>query len=172
MAQTDLSAIAYFAPIAAFLVVFVISYAIFAKSKLLGENKWLNIFISFLISSLFISAGGAITYVRTITPWFAVLLISMVFILMLTGILGKPLEKVNKGIGIAFVVLAGVIFIVAAFVLFSHLLTSYLPGPNFGAGLDEGTFTFLDWLYSPRVGGALILVIISAVVSWVLVKAK
>ena len=79
---TDLTAITYFAPIAAFLIVFVVSFAVLTKTKIFEGSPWINLFISLFISVIFISAGGAITYVKTIVPWFAVLLISLFFLLI------------------------------------------------------------------------------------------
>ncbi|MFH1425135.1 MAG: hypothetical protein ABIG28_00180 [archaeon] len=169
---TDLTAITYFAPIAVFLIVFVVIFAILFKTKLLGESKWLSLFISFLISTLFISAGGAITYIKTITPWFAVLIISLVFLLTLTGFVGKPSEFMNKGIGIVFVIILALVFLISAFIVFSSSIFPYLPGPGFGSGSSTETTIALDYLYSPRIAGAIILIILSAIVSWILVKTK
>jgi len=168
----DLTAITYFAPIATFLIVFAVSYAIFAKTKLLDEKKGFNIFLSFLISAVFISAAGAISYVQTILPWIAVLLVSLVFIFAITGFIGKPAESLNKPLSIIVLIALGLIFLVSAFVVFSSGLLGYLPGPNFGLGLSQETFTIFDWLYSPRIAGAIFLIIISAIVTWVLVKSK
>jgi hypothetical protein len=166
----DLTGISYFAPIAAFLLVFLVSFAIFHKTTLLGESKWLNLFVSLVISSLFISFAGAGTYVQTIVPWVAIALVCLVFLLALTGFVGKDVQFMNKGIGIAFVVILGIIFLVSAFFVFSEVFIKYIPGPTFGYGASANERYFLSWLYSPRIGGAIILIVISAIVSWILVK--
>jgi hypothetical protein len=163
----DISGISYFAPIAAFLLVFIVSFAIFHKTKILGESKFIQIFISFIIAVLFVSAAGVRVYTQVIIPWVAVLLISLVFIMAITTFIGKDMEFLHKGIGIGAVILLAIIFLVSAFFVFSHVITSYLPGQNFGSGADPNVITFLDWLYSPRVIGAILLVIISAAVSWI-----
>ncbi|MFH1425801.1 MAG: hypothetical protein ABIG28_03700 [archaeon] len=168
----DPTAIAYFAPIAAFLIVFLVVYAILAKTKLFEESKWFNIFLSLFIATIFVSAGGAIKYIGAIVPWFAVLLVSLAFLLAFTGFVGKPAMDMNKGIGIAFVIILGLVFIISGFIIFSSAIFPYLPGPGFGSGDNLETTIFLDWLYSPRVAGAILLIIISALVSWVLVKSK
>ena len=62
----DLSAITYFAPIAAFLLVFIVIFAVLIKTRLLGTNKWMLIFLAFLIASIFISVAGARQYIQTI----------------------------------------------------------------------------------------------------------
>ena len=167
----DTSAITYFAPIAAFLIVFAISYAIFWKIKLLGESQFVNLTVSFLIAAVFVSAAGARQYVQVIIPWIAVLLVALVFILAITGFIGKE-AAFTKGIGVAFIILFGLIFLVSAFVVFSNLLVGYLPGPFFGRNVTPEAEFALSWLYSPRVAGAILLIAVSAVVSWILVKAK
>ncbi len=168
----DPTAIAYFAPIAAFLVVFLVVFAILAKTKIFEDSKWFNIFFSFLVAIIFISAGGAVKYIGSIVPWFAVLLVSMAFILVFTGFIGKDAMSMNKGIGVAFIVIRGLVFLISGFIIFSSSIFPYLPGPGFGSGDNLETTIILDWLYSPRIAGAILLVVISAIVSYVLVKAK
>ena len=167
----ELTALAFFAPIAAFLIVFVVVFAVLFKTKVLGENKWANLFVAFLIATVFISTAGAVRYIGTVIPWFAVVIVSLAFILILTGFIGEPAKSMNKGISIAFVIILSLVFLISGFLVFSKLILSYLPGPNFGTGLTEGEFFFLDWLYSPRIAGAVILLVVSALVSWVLVKS-
>ncbi|MBS3072055.1 hypothetical protein J4408_03625 [Candidatus Pacearchaeota archaeon] len=166
----DLSAINFFAPIAAFLIVFIVTYAILVMTKILGDNKGVHLTMSFLIAAVFVSASGAVKLVQTIVPWFVVLLISLFFILFFIGFVGKDADFLKKGIGIAVLVIAGIIFLVSAFVVFSDTLQKYVPGPGYGAGADESTLFFTDWLYSPRVIGAVLLILISVVVSWVLIS--
>jgi hypothetical protein len=168
----DLSGMTFFAPIAAFLIVFIVTFAVLTKTKLLSENNWVVLFVSFLMASIFVSVAGARQYIQTIIPWFAVLLISLFLLLVLVGFIGKPAEILTKGIGIVFVIFLGIVFLVSGFFIYSNVLVNYLPGPGFGTGSNTDATMFLDWIYTPRVGGAILLVIISAAVSWVLVKAK
>lgn len=168
----DLSSIAFFAPIAAFLLVFLVSAAILFKTEILGENRWVQIFVSLLIASIFVSAVGARELVETIVPWFAVLLVSLFLVLVLVGLVGKDAAFLHKPAGIIAAVGLGIVFIASAFVVFSDVLIGYLPGPGFGTGGSLEATIFLDWLYSPRVAGAILLVVISAAVSWVLVRVK
>ena len=72
MVAVDVSGISYFAPILAFLIVFVIIFAVLNKTKIFGEvNNWVLLFVSFLVATVFVSAAGVRDYVLTITPWFA-----------------------------------------------------------------------------------------------------
>lgn len=160
----DISGISYFAPILAFLVVFVVVFALLNKTKLLGESGGIQLFVSFLIATIFVSAGGVRDYVLTITPWFGALVVSLFFVLFLLGFVGKPIEGMTKGIGIVFVSALVVVFLVSGFVVFSNVLWPYLPGGGNVASLRE--------IYNSRAFGALLLVGLSALVSWVLVKGK
>ena len=76
----DISGIAYFAPIFAFLLVFAVVFAVLWKLKIIGESKWGILFVSFLIATIFISAAGVKDYVLSVTPWFAILILSLFFI--------------------------------------------------------------------------------------------
>lgn len=170
MATADVSAIAFFAPIAAFLIVVVVMYAVLHKSKIVGENSWAILFTSFVIASIFVSVAGAREYVQTIVPWFAVLIVSLVFLMAMLGFIGKPMEFMTKPIGIAFAIILALVFLVSGFLIYSNVLIAYLPGPGFGTGGNIESVVFLDWLYSPRVVGAILLIGLSALVSWILVK--
>lgn len=162
----DVSAVTYFAPIAAFLIVFVLSFAVLWKLKFLGDSKWVLVFVSFLLASLFVSVASVRHYVETVTPWFTALLVSLFFILVLMGFAGVKSDKTVHNIGIIFVILAFLVFLVSGVMVFSDSLAPYLPGTSY-----EGN-TFTEWLYSSSVIGAIVLIVISSVVAWVLVKTS
>jgi hypothetical protein len=166
MSQIDLSSISYFLPLISFLIVFIVIFAVLQKTKIF-ENIWIQLFISFLVSTVFISFVGARDYVANIIPWVVILVVCLFFILVFTGFIGKSMENWNKGIGIAFIILLLVGFLVSALFVFSSSFSPYLPG-----GTEAKGSSFISWLYSSRVAGAILLLVISALVSWVLVKAK
>jgi hypothetical protein len=166
----DLAGFSYFAPILAFLIVFIIMFALLHKTKLLGEVVWFNLFISLFVAAIFVSAAGVRDYVLTITPWFGALVVSLFFILFIVGFAGKDVEFLHKGIGIFFVIVLILVFLVSGFIVFSDVLLPYLPGSS-GAGADPGVFSLTREIYGTRVFGAILLVAISAVVSWVLVRS-
>lgn len=155
----DITGISYFAPLMAFLIVFIIMFALLYKTKLLGENAWVQLFMSLIVATVFVSAAGVRDYVLTITPWFGVLVVSLFFILFIVGFVGKPAEFMQKGIGIIAVLILIIIFLVSGFIIFSESIRPFLPGGSVG-----------QEIYSSRVFGALLLVVISAIVSWVLVR--
>jgi hypothetical protein len=169
--EVDVSAITYFAPILAFLIVFVLMYALLNKTEIVGDSWFVQLFVSFVIASMFVAAASVRQYVLSIVPWFAVLIIALFFILMITGLIGGEAEKLaGKGLGIGFIVILMFVFLLAGIKVFAGLFGNYLPGPYFGIGGDEEVLFFLNWLYSPRVAGAVALIIVAAIVSWILVK--
>ncbi len=166
----DVTGVQYFVPLVTFLLVFLVTLALFMKLKVFS-NLFLEIFISFLIAILFISFVGPQKWVQSVTPAIAILIISAFFVLLLAGMFGKGMSGMTTGMGIIFVVIAFIIFIVSAFVVFSGSISSYLPGGNV-AEADPNVNLFTDWLFSSRVGGGILLLIVSALVAWVLVKVK
>jgi len=164
----DLSAFAYFAPLFSFLLVLAVSYAVLLKYKLLGDDipKAVITFVAFVIATLFVSVGSVRTYVATIVPWFAVFLLALFFLLVLMNF-GSVSDGMKKGIGGFVVIGLLVAFLISGLVVFSSSLGPYLP---FSDSYSGNYFT--DWLYSPRVAGTLLLLIIGGVVSWFLAKAK
>lgn len=155
--MADLSLIQNYLPILSFLLVFTIVFALLAKYKILGESKFVNLFVAFLVSTIFVSLTNAREYVISITPWFAVFIIVSLFILALVGFSGKVPEGFTKGLGVVLVVALLAVFLISAYNTFSST--------PFAESISE-------WISKPRIYGALILLVVSAIVSWVLIKIK
>lgn len=155
MVTPDISSIGEFLPILGFLLVFIVIFAVLAKTKILGDSKWVNLLVSFIISTIFISLTTAREFVLNITPWFAVFILLAAFILAVAGFGGKVPEGLTKGIGILLVVGLIAVFLISAYMTFS------------GVPIIE---QIADWLKTPKVYGAVVLLVLSAVVSWILIK--
>ena len=167
---TDVSGVGYFLPIFAFLIVTFISFVVLVKTKI-TENTWLQVFISLLIATMFVTFIGARKYIENVVPWFAVVLVSAFLLLLLTGLFGKFDEKVLKGMGMVFVVALFIIFLISAYLVFSAYINPYLPwGADYGS--TESSFYFYHWIKNPRIGGGILLAVVAALVAWVLVKVK
>ncbi len=157
MADVTLSA---FLPVFSFLFVFVVSYAIIAKTKLLGENKFINIFVSFLIAIMFLSFSSAREYVVNIIPWVAVLFVVLFFIMLLIAFTGKLEDIMKPGFVWVFVIILLLVFIIAAINVFSGILQEFLPGG-----------TRAQFIYTKRFLTSFALVVTAAIVSWVLTRS-
>ncbi len=168
MATIDITGIQYFVPLISFILVFIVVYAVLNKTKLF-ENTWLELFISFLVSTLFVSSVGSLEYLQAVVPWFAILLTSLFFILVLTGFIGDKDEALKKTIGKIFVYALLAVFLVAAFFVFSSLISPYLPGGS-NTRANPDVLRLTSWLYESKTAGAFWLVVVSAFVSWILVS--
>jgi len=157
----DLSAINYFLPLLSFFVVFVITFALMNKTKIIESMFW-QLFLAFLIATIFVSGLTVRTYVLNIVPWFATLLVCLFLILVIIGIGGKDLASWNSTFvkGFAVVLILG--FLVSAIVVFSPYI---IP-----QGLTA--VSIRDWFFSSQVIGAVLLLVISFIVSWILIKTK
>jgi len=167
----DISAFEYFLPILSFLVVFFVCFFALVKSKLI-ENKFAESLLSFAIAIIFVSATPLREFVLAIIPWFAVVLIGLFLVMALGGFLGK--DAMPKGIGKLFLWILGIVFIVTAFFVFYNYLMPYMPGFSnlYGNPGNPTLLKFFSWLYSPRIAGALLVLGIGALVSWIVMKAK
>lgn len=151
----DVSSFVDLLPILTFLIVFVLVFVVLDKTKVV-ENLFFQLLVAFLLATVFVTASGAREYVQNIIPWFAVLLVCLFFILVLIGFVGKDIASMNKGIGMGFVFVLLAVFIVSAVIVFSSNVRPY----------------YEQLAASPRLYGALLLLGVSVLVSWVLVKGK
>ncbi len=154
MANVNLTAIEYFLPIISFLLVFVVVFAVLVKTKILGESKFTQLFVAFLVASVFVTAVSAREFILQITPWFAIFVVVLVILLAMTGFVGD-MKTFTKGIGVVLIIGLLIVFLISAFSIF--------------APSGESNW-FINWIKSPAVYGAIILLALGALVSWVLVK--
>lgn len=166
MAIADLSFFTYILPILVFLVVFMISFAMIKKLGFFDKPFW-SLFLSFLISTIFIVAIQPREYVQTVIPWFAILLVSFFLILVMFGL--AKFKEWDSTLGKAFGIILLVLFVISGIFVFSSYFSPYLPW-NSGIGANPDVKFASDWVFSPRVFGAILLVAVSALVSYFLVK--
>lgn len=165
----DVTFATYFLPVFAFLLVFVIIYALLAKTEILGETKSVNILIAFVIAIIFISVSSVRQYVTSVVPWFAVLIAALFFILLIVGLSQKDFTIIKPWFTWVFVILLILVFLIAAIKVFNKQIGPYLPesekepSNSFGAKLK-------DFFYSQKFLGALLLLIIAALTTWVITR--
>lgn len=159
MVEIDLSGIATFVPIFGFLLVFAVVYALLSKTKVLGENKFVHIFVSFAIAIVFLVSANAIEYVKVVTPWFATFIISLLFIALVVGLIKGNVEEFFKGKGFAWFVIIVLIaiFVFSAIYVFADVINKYMGQPK-------------SLLLQPQIIGVLVLVGLTIFVSWLLTK--
>ena len=96
MAVLDFSWLSYFLAIFGFLLVYVVVYAILTKTKILGENAFVNSITAFILAIIFITFAPGVEYLGAITPWFAILIVSLFFFLVIVGFSQKDIDKFMK----------------------------------------------------------------------------
>ena len=155
----DLTGLSYFMPVFGFLLVFTIIFALLSKTKLLGENKFISVFISLVIGVIFVISSSAIKYTEKITVWFSIFIVSLVFILLVIAFIHGNLDeffKANQWISWLILVVLVLLFLFAAIKVFPTI--------------DTWFRTSTDWVKRPQVFGAVILFVVAGLASWVLIK--
>ena len=154
----DVSAIGYFMPIFAFLLVFIVIYALLVKTKVLGESPAVMLFISFILSSFFIVEASLVDFVQFSSAWFGTIVIGLFFLIVVIAFI--PGIDIGKFFGannwFAWVLVVGMIlfFIFSSAYVFNWVV-------NWGMlrnWFDSGWF------------GMILLLVIAGVVSFVLTK--
>lgn len=84
----DLGFLRNFSFIFTFLLVFAIVYGILSYKELLGKNKALQLIISLVVGLLVLLSDTVRIVIETAAPWFVVLFILVVFILLAFNIFG------------------------------------------------------------------------------------
>ncbi len=114
----DITGLYFFMPVFSFLFVFVVVYAVLAKTKILGDEK-VNLLVSFVMAIIFMNFSSMQLYVETVLPWFVVLLVCVFLILLIAGFSTK-LENITKpGFGWFIVGVLVIIFLIAAIRVFN-----------------------------------------------------
>ncbi len=158
MVEIDLTGISAFIPVFGFLLVFVVTYALLGKTKALGENKFVHILVSFAVSIIFLVSASAVQYVKLIAPWFAVLIVSLLFIALVVGLIKGDIDKFFQPWFAWIIVVVLVIgFVVSAIYVFGDLITKSLAGPK-------------TFLMQPSVIGIIILLVLTVFASWLLTR--
>jgi hypothetical protein len=157
-AEASVSVINYFMPIFAFLLVFIVIYALLMKTKVLGENQPVMLFISFILSSFFIVQASLVEFVKFTSAWFSAIVIGVFFLVAILGFLpGKePFAFLGKGNWFSWTILG---VIVAFFVISSAYVFNWAV--NWG--------TVQSWADTSWFG-MLLLLIVAAIVSWKIKK--
>lgn len=152
--SASLSAIGYFVPIFAFLLVFVVVYALLVKTKILGESSAVMLFISFILASFFVVQVSLVDFVQFSSAWFGVIVIGVFFLLLVLAFLPgeSPLGFLTKHdwFSWAMLIVILVFFVVSAAYSFNYAL-------NWG---EVQEWFRSDWF------GMILLLVIAGIVSW------
>ena len=154
------SGVSTFLPVFAFLLVFAVVYGLLSKSKALGDNKFVHLLVSFSIAIIFLASSSAVQYAKTTTGWFAAFIISLLFIVLIVGLIhGKVEDVLGKGFAWFIIVVLILMFVFSGIYVFKDFINTYLSKPK---------ALFLD----PTIFGVVILVGLTVFASWLMTKDK
>ncbi|MEM4625426.1 MAG: hypothetical protein QXJ28_01505 [Candidatus Pacearchaeota archaeon] len=172
MEMLDFSGLAYFASIFGFVFVWVLMFAILIKTKILGDNAFINSIIALIFALVFISFSPGVVYVQTIIPWFAILIISIFFMMLIIGFSQKEVDKFMKPwMSWVFILVLLIIFLFSAVKVFNPFLAPYLPGSPDKGG-DPNLIKLKNFIYSESFLGAALLLFIALIIFRILTKGK
>lgn len=150
----SLSAFNWFVPIFAFLLVFIVIYALLKKTNILGGSEPIMLFISLILSAFFIVETKLVNFVVFSSAWFGVGVVGLFFLLVILAFLpGKePLKFLTQNNWFSWAMLGIIIafFVISAAYVFNGVVNWGIVKEWFNS----------DWF------GMILLLIIAAVVSW------
>jgi len=105
------------------LLVFVIIYAILAKTKVLGENQWIDMIVAVVTAIVFVSVAKAVEFTNEFLPLIAMAIVVLVFLFVVFRFVG--VENLAAGGGKTVLTISSIaIVVVLASVAFSKVFTS------------------------------------------------
>jgi hypothetical protein len=162
----EITGINYFMPLFSFFFVFIIVYAILAKTSILGESKFFNFLVSFIMAIIFMSFSSIELYVRNIIPWFVVLLIIVFLVLLIAAFSTKDIDKImtNK-FAWAVIAILIIIFFIVAVQVFNPV---FHPDKIIASGNSNAGSQIVDFFVNSKYTGSILLIVITAIVAWVI----
>ncbi len=160
----DIGLLKFLLPVFSFILIWVISYAILVKTKILGESKGMNAFAAFAVAIIFLFTPEASDLIRMTLPWFIVVIIFVAVVFMMFMFLGVKEDKMAAVLEYPTVMWSLIIICVAIIVfalaqIFGSPIQAIYAGDGGEAGLmgDIGKIVF-----HPKVLGAVILLLIAS----------
>ncbi len=155
--QTSL--VNFFTPIFIFLLIFVGTYAMLQKTKLLTGNKGLDGIVAFAIGLLFLIYPAGQAILRMTIPWTIILLVATLMIVSFLMFFGVSEGDVAAAMGGATMM----IIIISGVVIFFLIAMTNVFGPWL---MVDGSATFWGTvkrvLFSSRVLGAIFIVVVAS----------
>lgn len=161
------TSLVYVMPLLAFSFIFVVCFALFSKTKILGGSGVTNVLVSFLIAAMFIVNPPATKFTLATLPWIAVLIIVLLFVMMILAFVRGSIDDLVKSKVVALILVAAVllVFLAAAVNVFGPLISSISSG-----SLEPAQGTSLEFIFNPAVIGALVLIVISGITYYFFTK--
>lgn len=150
----------FLSPVIIFILIVTIFYAFLMKSKLFGDNKNFAAIIAFTIAFLFLFTAGTREVVQLFTPWFVLLFVAVLFVIMFFLFLGAKEETIIKEV---VTTPTFVTFVVIALLVVILVSIGQVYGPVFAVNQQSGFWNaFKRLVFSPRALGMFFLLVVAA----------
>lgn len=160
----DLALLEPLAPIFIFLFVFALMFTVLEKLKVLGTNRGVNSLVAFAVAMLFLISSPAIEVVKVITPWFAVLLIIIMCILVVFMFIGIKADEIAAAVAQS----GNVWMIIIILLILLAIAFTFVFGTDIASltqeGADDSGFASAIWkiIFHPRILGVAFLVLVAS----------
>jgi len=161
----DISGLQSFSTFFVFIFVWLAVYATLSYSRVLGDNKAINIVIGLVIGLLVLFSPIATGVIEYIAPWFAVVFVFVIYVTIALKLFGAGPESLGSLKTVTFVVII-LILVVGALSYVREQVSA--PGDN-ETDVDYGKTTTL--LFHPKILGIMFIMIL-AIFTVVLMAGK
>ncbi len=153
-------------PIFGFILVFVVAYAVLAKTKVLGDGKGVNGVVSFIVSIIFLSFSQVRNFVLGITPWMVVLIMISFFFLLIIYFIAKNPASITKPFSLGIIIAFLIIVIVAFFYSFPST-QAILPGTD-ETQANDFVLKIKHFIFGGKFLSSVLLLVL-AIIVWVII---
>lgn len=157
----------YFAPAFVFLLVFGILFALLEKTRVFGDKSGINSLVAFSISILFLLMPDLVGIVKIITPWFTILFIFIMMIVMLFLFVGVKESEVagafsEKGMVWIIMLIVFVIFFYALTQVYGAQIQTIYGGAETPDGDATVAQSVGKIIFHPKIMGMIVLLLIAS----------
>ena len=147
------------------ILIFVLMYAILAKTKVLGENQWINATLSAVVAIMFITVIKAVTFTREFLPLISIALVVIMFLFVVFRFVGVEGLAAGKG-KILLTLGAGAVVLVLAGVVFKRVFNS--------AYMKIGGALVAAWqaISQPEVAAAIVMLVTLVLATWLVARSE
>ncbi|MBD3259210.1 hypothetical protein GF371_01105 [Candidatus Woesearchaeota archaeon] len=152
----DVGLFSHFAIVFPFLLVFLVTYAVLQKFKMLTEERGINAIIALAVACLTLFSKAATALIFFMSPWFVLLFIFIIFLLIGFQLMGTKWERIVEVMSTKWFTPHWILIFLIAFILLAGIASVFGPGllgqggPAAGLGLAPTPIATLGGV--PEVG--------------------
>jgi len=172
----DIGLLEYFSIIFPALLVFVVVYALLSKLKILGESKSIQAIAAIAIAFIVILSRDVTKIINVIAPWFVILFVFIILLLVIYKMLGASDENLSTFITTHtmtqwMIFIIGIIIVIAGIAsVYGERLTPITTGEGNGTTASSSTSTTGSTfgesvgktLFHPKIIGTIFIFLVAA----------